>query len=220
MENLRSVYESVFTNYKFTSQKFDFGKENASILSTLWDQPTRKARRIRICSLSVPGKFIAETLVIYPNFDYDTPIFGTEYLKIGKSKVFGAADFHPLFQSLEYHQMHIQPYIGDFPDTLAETSKFYDLSTYFSKKFWLEKSTIEKSPYFYEDYLDTVKKYLERYKECLLDSDIRPHSSFSLQKAYDTHMAENDPAHGILKAYFSKQFAETYIKTFLFNLCP
>jgi hypothetical protein len=31
-------------------------------------------------------------------------------------------------------------------------------------------------------------------------------------------MAAKDPAHGILKAYYSEQFATDYIHTFLFDL--
>ena len=37
------------------------------------------------------------------------------------------------------------------------------------------------------------------------------------QIAYDTHMAVNDPARGILKAYFSSEFADHYIHNFLFK---
>jgi hypothetical protein len=35
---------------------------------------------------------------------------------------------------------------------------------------------------------------------------------------YDVHMAAKDPAHGILKSYYSEKFATDYIHTFLFDL--
>jgi len=34
---------------------------------------------------------------------------------------------------------------------------------------------------------------------------------------YDSHMSANDPAHGILKSYYSQEFADNYINDFLFN---
>ena len=34
---------------------------------------------------------------------------------------------------------------------------------------------------------------------------------------YDRHMAERDPAHGILKSYFSAEFADFYVQKFLFD---
>ena len=38
-------------------------------------------RRIRLCELNLQNKFIAESLVIYPDYKYIHPVFGTEYVE-------------------------------------------------------------------------------------------------------------------------------------------
>lgn len=183
-------------------------KDSAEIRSSVFSGG--KFRRARVCNLSVPGKFTAETLVIYPDFGYDFPIFGTEYLRIGSKKYFGATDFHPISSNMDYAEL----YLKDFPNSEALGSKFYDLSKFFSSKFSLKKSEED----FYEEYLKEVSKFLGAYHTCSEEALPSPTDSESSQREYDVHMAENDPARGILKAYFSPDFAETYIHNFLFTL--
>lgn len=170
-------------------------------------------RRARVCELSVPGKFTAETLVIYPSWETDTPIFGTEYITIADKKFFGAIDFHPLSQDPTYIKTQIDEYLYDFPARSSEDSKFYDLSTYFSSKFWSKKATSG----FFEEYADQVDRYMGRYRMALMDGEMGGDNR-QAHINYDTHMAANDPAHGILKAYFSEEFADFYVNKFLFDL--
>lgn len=182
-------------------------KSNAIISSFLWTGG--RFRRARICNLLVPGKFFAETLVIYPQYEYDFPIFGAEYLCINQTKFFGAVDFHPISDRSNY----ALEYLGDFPDRDKNFSKFYDFSEYFSDKMWLRKS--ESS--LYDEFLSITDSYLKRYAICAQQCQAITDTK-SAQIRYDTHMAKNDPAHGILKAYFSEDFANHYIKNFLFDL--
>ena len=191
----------------------DYKVENevAVIKSFAWE--AERCRRIRLCDLEIKDKFTAITLVIYPEFEYETPIFGTEYLRIANKKFFGATDFHPVKQDAEYEERYILKYLSDFPDRDKEISKFYDLSSFFSKKFWLKKTTED----FYDDYINTTNTFLERYKECLFSTK-KSTGSKEFHVAYDKHMSTNDPAHGILKSYYSKEFADNYINTFLFDL--
>jgi hypothetical protein len=179
---------------------------NVSLRSSLW--VGSKFSRVRLCELDVPEKFMAETLVIYPNPRYDFPIFGCEYLRIGGKKFFGGADFHPISKRVDY----AKKYLSDFPDSTKEDSKFYDLSKYFSSKFWLKKDSVD----FYPEYNEMVDQYLARYRLCVEEAQESGDSTFS-QIEYNNHMAENDPARGILKAYFSAEFAEMYIHKFLFT---
>ena len=64
--------------------------KNSCIKSYVWR--TDRLRRIRLCELHIRGKFVAESLVIYPDFQYDAPVFGTEYVKCGNVKYFGTID--------------------------------------------------------------------------------------------------------------------------------
>lgn len=186
-------------------------EKNAEIHSYSWQGPD--IRRARLCELSISGKFTAETLVIYPNWDVETPIFGTEYITIANKKFFGAIDFHPLSQDESYLKTWIDGHLGDFPARSVEESKFYDLSKYFSSKFWIKKSEQD----FHDEYLDQVDRYAVRFRKAL-ESGKRGESNKQAHIDYDTHMAVNDPAHGILKSYFSAEFANFYVNSFLFDL--
>ena len=186
-------------------------ERNATLRSYTWRGEA--IRRARLCEFEVPGKFTAETLVVYPDWETTTPIFGTEYITIADRKFFGAIDFHPLSQDPSYTRKHIDEYLYDFPLRSTEQSKFYDLSTYFSSRFWIRKSESD----FREEYVDWADRYLGRYRMALMDGEIGD-SNKAFHVAYDKHMAENDPAHGILKSYFSEEFADFYIKRFLFDL--
>lgn len=209
-----SIARSLRIAFPELSSSSDFSKEiqpdiildNVSLRSSLWIGP--KFHRVRLCELDIPGKFMAETLVIYPDTRYDFPIFGCEYLKIGDKKFFGGVDFHPISRSTDY----AKAYLSEFPDSTKENSKFYDLSNYFSSKFWLKKDSVD----FYSEYIDKVDQYLAKYRLCVEEAKKVKNSS-QAQIQYNNHMAENDPARGILKAYFSAKFAETYIHKFLFT---
>ena len=187
-------------------------KDGSEIKSRVWKGDN--IRRARLCQLNIPEKFTAETLVIYPNYHSPSPIFGTEYITISNKKFFGAIDFHPLCQTEHYLETHIAKYLSDFPDRNTNSSKFYDLSKFFSPKFWIKKNESD----FYVEYLDWVDRFLEKYQ---LNLETNQEAAGDYQKQheeYDTHMAKNDPAHGILKAYFSKEFADFYVNKFLFDL--
>ena len=181
-------------------------KNEATLSSYLWT--TKHCRRIRLCELQVSSKFYAESLVIYPDFCYETPIFGTEYLKIGDKKYFGAIDFHPVSKDEKY-----LTFLEEFPDKKVDESCFYDLDRFFSPKLWLHKRQED----FYNEYQIMVKCFLNQYQKCLLSSQKVTYSLQNDHMGYNKHMADNDPAFGVLKSYFGKEFAEEYIHNFLFS---
>lgn len=183
---------------------------NSSIKSYVWR--SNNLRRIRLCELNIKGKFIAESLVMYPDFDYINPIFGTEYVACADKKHFGTIDFHPMKMDSEYENKYIMKYLYDQPDRTKNKSKIYDLDTYFSKKLWVKT----KDTNFYDEYLSQLDIYLERYNQCTKNCE--QESAHSFQKGYDYHLSYTDPAYGILKSYYSKEFARKYINEFLFDL--
>jgi hypothetical protein len=213
-EMLNYILDEIFDLKKINLPTWlDETIENKTAIINSYAWTADRCRRIRLCKLNIKEKFTAETLVIYPEYCYETPIFGTEYIRIGTKKYFGAIDFHPVRNDTEYEQHYILNYLGEFPNRDQENSKFYDLTKYFSNKFWTSKRDYD----FYEEYIEITKKYLKQYKLCLDETDEGPVDK-QFHQDYDTHMSANDPAHGILKAYYSEQFATDYIHTFLFNL--
>tara|TARA_B000000557_G_C20789763_1_gene450457 strand:+ start:1035 stop:1715 length:681 start_codon:yes stop_codon:yes gene_type:complete len=184
--------------------------EGSSIKSYLW-KTQGWLRRIRLCELNLKGKFIAESLVIYPDITLINPIFGTEFVNAGGKRFFGTIDFHPLQNDYFYYEKYVNKWLEDQPDRTKNKSNIYDLNKFFSKKLWIKS---DKSN-FYEEYLEKLELYLRRYTKMMA---LPNHSnSLVLQKEYDKHLAGTDPAYGILKTYYDQEFAEKYINTFLFD---
>lgn len=191
---------------------FTVSKPNVSLNSHQWE--SCNFRKARLCEFKVDKKFKAETLVIYPVWGSDAPIFGCEYLQIGQHKFFGAIDFHPLLQTKPYLDKYINTYLGHFSDRKVDSSKAYNLDEFFSKKMWLKKDSID----LYDEFINRSSGYLWIYKDLLSDCEITQQlTSLDLQIRYDEYMRERDPARGILKAYFSEEFSENYINNFLFS---
>jgi hypothetical protein len=162
----------------------------------------------RSCVLRVPDKFLAQTLVIFPKQGINTPIFGIEYIEM-PGKCFGAVDFHPQARDVSL----VQRYLADCPDREVEKSKHYDLNEYFSPKLWLRKSATP----LYGEFMGVSQDRIQRY-HCMLKS-VEPGPALP-PSGYSEYMAEHDPARGILRAYFGQNFADDYIKYFLFPNDP
>ena len=106
----------------------------------------------------------------------------------------------------------INKWLGNQPNRTKNKSNIYDLNKFFSKKLWIKSETSD----FYEEYLKKLEEYLKAYLKMMA----KPQREYSVeeQTAYDKHLAGTDPAYGILKNYYDKEFAEKYINTFLFDL--
>ena len=107
----------------------------------------------------------------------------------------------------------IQLSTKDQQDRIKNKSKIYDLDTYFSKKLWIKSDQQD----FYGEYIDKLDLYLTRYKECIKKCE-QNHTAHIFQKGYDHHLSYTDPAYGIIKSYYTKEFARKYINNFLFDL--
>jgi hypothetical protein len=69
---------------------------------------------------------------------------------------------------------------------------------------------------FYGEFADVASTRLRHYLRVLTPSTPPEPGRFS---PFDTYMALNDPARGILKAYFGAEFSDDYIRRFLFPHC-
>jgi hypothetical protein len=181
-----------------------------TLVSVSQNVPDRGIFLARGCVLTVPGKFFAETLLVYPSTVGNFPIFGSEYIKMARGH-FGATDFHPL--TPENNQIPAD--FNVFPDRIVEKSPHYDLNTHFSPKLWHRKGVDD----FYEEFSEVCEGRLYHYLEVLSTVDKENPVDTTKFTPFDSYMAVNDPARGILKAYFGESFANDYIKSFLFPHC-
>lgn len=192
----------------FTTDTVDEGL--ATLTSTAWGPSEQGFYRARSCLLQVKGRFKAETLVIYPSVGHFLPIFGCEYIEL-PHKRFGAVDFHPVNRNLD----PITTYLVHESDRTVEKSAHYDLDTHFSPKLWLERGS---DPDIYARFRGKAGDYVSVYMDMLSDHLGTGETGPSDHASYNAYMAEHDPAHGILRAYFGPEFARDYIDTFLFPL--
>lgn len=175
-----------------------------TLRSRSFSDPSRGILLSRECVLDVPGKFFAETLLVYPQTDEIFPIFGSEYIGMGRG-CFGAVDFHPV----QAENNHIPRHFDHFPPRTVARSPHYDLDRHFSPVLWHHKSPDD----FYGEFADVASTRLRHYLGVLPPGTPPEPGRFS---PFDTYMALNDPARGILKAYFGAEFADEYISRFLF----
>lgn len=183
---------------------------SANLRSRWFSAPERGIHLARECVLDVPGRFFAETVLVYPQTAKIFPIFGSEYIRMARGS-FGAVDFHPT----QVENNKIPDDFGDFPPRAVSKSPHYDLDRHFSPVLWHKKHPDD----FYEEFEDVAEARLRRYLDVLdrYKGNIPPDSvNFT---PFDTYMAVHDPAHGILKAYFGSEFANDYLRRFLFPHC-
>lgn len=200
-----SLYEKFFNDPDWSSKIDCVGP--ARLESRWHSDPERRILNTRLCVLDVPGKFFAETLLIYPDTDADFPIFGSEFIQTRRG-YFGATDFHPY--SPQSDQASV--IFSSEPDRIVEKSAHYDLDTYFSRKLWHKKSDID----FRSEYNEVCSRRITAYLSILSSQPRQEDGNTVKFSDFDTYMAENDPAHGILKSYFGPEFARDYIEQYLF----
>lgn len=181
-------------------------KENppAKLTSKAWSCSSAGFYRARSCIFEATGKFRAETLVIYPCVGHFLPVFGCEYIEL-PSRSLAVIDFHPIGGNLE----PINEFLYAEADRTVEKSTVYDLSEFFSHKMWHVRGGKEV----YGPFKEASERYIEQYYKMLRKNPLNEVDHAS----YNAYMGQNDPAHGILKAYFGKEFADDYIREFLFR---
>jgi hypothetical protein len=176
-------------------------KNSAKLYSEVWEN---EFSTLRMCILTVPGKFFAETVVIFPKYGVNTPIFGSEYTKMPK-KSFGAVDFHPQNGNIS----PIRAVLGAEPLCEVVKSPHYDLTEHFSPWLWIKRS----GSCLYREFSDTCTRRSKLYHDMIGSEE----GSRSLHPVgFCKYMSEHDPARGILRSYFGSRFSSEYTEKFLF----
>ncbi len=199
-------------------------KKDTVIRSFLWDVPG--FRRWRVTRMDAGEKLQVLNSVAYPNYSNDQPILGIDLLWFGKKeKLVAVLDFQPLIQNDHYLKRYfegLKELKKNYPDFYSNKEmNLYDSKKYFSP--WVlfyigDGSNLKYS--LVEVFLDFLDKYwllgtisTENYKK------LSPIEVNKLQLSYDRYNAKIDPAHGLFKSYFGKQWADDFVQNFLFPNC-
>jgi len=180
----------------------------AKLNSLVWRGESVGFYRARLCIFEAEGRFRAETLVIYPSVGHFLPIFGSEYIEL-PTKSLAVIDFHPVNRNLD----PINRYLASEPPRTVEKSPHYDLDGFFSPKMWQKRG----GKGVYGEYREAFERYVKTYLSMLSSNTSQSVDYPSSHIPYNEYMAAHDPARGILKAYFGLEFADDYIKQFLFG---
>ena len=186
----------------------EYRGRGASLVTTVRTGEKYGFYKSRECILTVPGKVFAQTVAIYPSVGENLPIFASEYLRIGQNS-FGAVDFHPPgTEKTDYGGL-----LGQFPARSVQSSRHYDLDTWFSPVLWIERGDMGVRRAFEREYLARLGAYYSLLNTNLMFGGAGPDN----HEAFNGYMAEHDPARGILKAYFGAEFANDYLRLVLFG---
>lgn len=197
------------------------GKNPARIQSWCYECP--QLRKIRYTYIDAGETAQIFNSVIYPNYHYDLPILGIDFLSFGQVKNLVVLDFQPLFRDERYQQKYIESMrpIWEKYDDLAQDlpMKFYDANQYFSKYILFAKTdaaTVRGKVFSaYQDYIHLYWELLQN-SQPLSDSK-RIQEVIKAQKAYDQYSADRDPASGLFSSYFGHEWAERFLYEFLFE---
>ncbi|WP_341733369.1 15,16-dihydrobiliverdin:ferredoxin oxidoreductase [Microcoleus sp. EPA2] len=197
------------------------GKNPATIQSWCYQCP--ELRKIRYTYIDAGETAQIFNSVIYPNYNYDLPLLGIDFLAFGKKKILVVIDFQPLFRDRPYIDKYIEPLteIRTKYSALVQDleMKFYDANQYFSKNLLFAKTDAETVVnQLFPAYQEYVQLYCQMLKQAsVLKTPQEVERIVKAQKDYDQYSAERDPASGLFSSYFGHEWSEKFLYEFLFE---
>lgn len=197
------------------------GRHPATIRSWCYECP--ELRKIRYTYIDAGESAQIFNCVIYPNYQYDLPLLGVDFLSFGNVKNLIVLDFQPLFQDEAYQENYIAPLqvLHDaYPDLSQNLEmRFYDANQYFSKYLLFAKTdaaTVDTRVFAaFQDYLRLYWQLLAAatpsFDPAAMQRIVRA------QKDYDQYSADRDPASGLFSSYFGHAWSERFLYEFLFE---
>lgn len=197
------------------------GKNPATIKSWCYQCP--ELRKIRYTYIDAGETAQIFNSVIYPNYNYDLPLLGIDFLAFGQKKILVVLDFQPLFREEAYLEKYIGPMSAlkeKYKDLTQDLEmKFYDANQYFSKNLLFAKTDAETvvTRLFpaYQEYVQLYWQMLEQASRLNTAEEIQ--RIVKAQKDYDQYSAERDPASGLFGSYFGHEWSERFLYEFLFE---
>ncbi|KGG13618.1 MULTISPECIES: 15,16-dihydrobiliverdin:ferredoxin oxidoreductase [Prochlorococcus] len=196
-------------------------KGKGYIRSWLWSLPG--FRRWRVTRMDIAGKLQVLNSVAYPDYANDQPIMGIDLLWFETSKKLVAVmDFQPLVQEKVYFARYyneLKLLKKKYPEfTNQDTVRSYDLNQYFSPWVLLLKGTqgekYSSLPIVFTSFLQSYFRLFQNSH--LEESYIKYNKVKELHISYDIYSAQRDPAHGLFRSYFGKEWADRFLQEFLF----
>lgn len=148
--------------------------------------------------------------IIYPKTGKNLPCFGMDLMAFMENKVIIVFDFQHPRENYDFTHQIVEKNLSDYKNITKEI-RFFQPGNHFSKYIFVEKCTVHEVNNFLEDF----SRYIISYKE-MIDSENPIESNVEEFVDFDTYMYNLDPVGGFMKSKFGKEFAEEYVKNFLF----
>ncbi len=195
-------------------------KGDALIRSWLWDVPG--FRRWRITRMDAGDKLQVFNSVAYPKFNNECPIMGIDLLWFGvKKKLVAVLDFQPLVQEKSYFDKYykdLKLLKSNFLDFNNKNTRIYDLNKFFSPWVLFCRGGHEEAqsslPLVFTNFLQSYLKLISHGESN--SCEMKSNKIKDLHILYDIYSADKDPAHGLFKSYFGKQWSDRFLTEFLF----
>lgn len=225
-----SFFEEQLTNFQVrptTNSSLDYVESSSGThrMVTLVGS-SYEYRYIRMTYLDGGAKSQIFTSVCYPRGNH--PILGVDLLQFAGNCHLAIIDFQPLHQEGESHhdaryEHLLEPIRENFP-SLQEpmTERFFDPSRYFSEQTLLGR--FQSTDIITQDLWPAFQAYVHTHVKLLKKTEkskTYPLSEANIKRrhaAYDTYVAERDPAHPMFASLFGAEFAHDFMYQVLFPL--
>lgn len=201
-----------------TSQR---GQHTTTIQSWCYQCPT--LRRIRYTYIDGGETAQIFNSVIYPDYRYNLPIFGADFLTFG-DRVLIAIDLQPLGPTLPLNstvslllqpiQQRYQSYAQPLPPRRNDDHRYFSPYILFAKT---DRATAQQ--YALAAYQDYLKVYWQAIAQTQPQTNRQMvQRVWAAHRAYDQYSAGHDPGFGLFASYFGREWAERFVHEFLFAM--
>lgn len=219
-----SYFQENLTNFKVLSTPLEHIANDKQRMVTLCGT-SDEYRYIRLTYLDGGPQMQVFTSVCYPRGNH--PILGIDLLQFGGKRHLAIADFQPIHQHESEHDVDyeylLEP-IRQAAPSLQEpmTDRFFDPSKHFSKQTLLGRfSSLDE---IWEELWPSYQAYVKTHVQMTQQTSPSKPSALTSEQvqerhaAYDTYVAERDPAHPMFASMFGPEFAEDFLYQVLFPL--
>jgi len=149
--------------------------------------------------------------IVYPKTGKNLPCLGMDLMAFFQNKVILTFDFQHPKENYDFDHEIVRKNMGDYLDNTKEI-RFFQPGNHFSRYVFVRKCHMDEV----DQYLPDFEKYVKTYSDLLInyqptEEDVSEFIDF------DNYMLRLDPVSGYMQSNFGKEFAEEYVKEFLFE---
>jgi|TARA_R110000868_G_scaffold305165_1_gene566290 hypothetical protein len=149
--------------------------------------------------------------ILYPKTGKNLPCLGMDLMAFFKNKVILTFDFQHPKENYDFDHEIVRKNMGKYLDNTKEI-RFFEPGNHFSRYVFVRKCHMDEV----DQYLPDFEKYVSTYSKLL--EEFQPEENNTEEFInFDNYMLKLDPVSGYMQSNFGKEFAEKYVKEFLFE---